>query len=645
MGSGTIMFVAMSRVAVVLLLGLLPLTANAVFDLRRIPTPEDVRAIRAMGWAPAADALEDLLAAEWKPSHGAQAGSSGNSVFRQWQRLAQWCRLLGTPEPVALRAWLGRRVLRNPEQDNALLVIPPGMPLPTDSFGRPLPVAADELRGTRVPQEILRALLPGDYSPREGPVASRAREDFLAALAADQNFLKEFFRELQPDDFIPVVLMRLETLCGARPGAWTAYRSLKLAFALVHDQKEPAFWPHHQVAPESLPRSRDSLVERFDYFYRANESGRLEHDLRRLTAAELKFLVDAPVPRSELEWAAKNVNLRRGRFDRVLDMVRYDQPRADRGDFNWPHGTYRLGDIESKGGICTDQAYFACIAGKAKGIPTLFFAGQGRDGGHAWFGFLRDNGKWELDAGRFFNQRYTVGQALDPQTWLPVTDHELLYLSGRAVRAPGHDAALGDLAMAEIFRRRGDIASAGAAADSARYYSPDYVAAWEAKEEVLLAAGDAEALRQHYAEAIARFRREEDLRVRYQARLAGLERAAGDGRVARQLEARMIRENRRARTDLSTAAAAELLARMVDEGDFEAAMREYRALASKLGPKGGGNFFYGVVRPFVLQLQAAGRENDAQSALELAGRVMRFEPGSILAREFAELQGALSAAQ
>jgi hypothetical protein len=122
----------------------------------------------------------------------------------------------------------------------------------------------------------------------------------------------------------------------------------------------------------------------------------------------------------------------------------------------WTQGTYLLANIEVAGGICTDQSYFACIAGKAKGIPTLYFAGQGQDGGHAWFGYLRGNGKWELDAGRFFNQRYTVGQALDPQTWLPVTDHELLYLSGRAVRSPGNDAALGELAMVAIHRQCGE---------------------------------------------------------------------------------------------------------------------------------------------------------------------------------------------
>ena len=598
-----------------------------------------------MGWGAAANELEEKLAAAWKPSHGAQAGSSGNATFRRWQRLYQWCRLLGSPEPETLRTWLGRRVLRDPEKSNALLVIPPGAPLPTDSSGRALPTAAEELRAATIPPEILQALLPGDYSSQSGPVAARATEEFLAVLAADDDFLKEFFGELKPDDFAPVVLTRLEQLRRAHPGAWPAYRSLMLAFALVHDQREPSFWPHHQVAPDAVPRANEDMTARFDYFYRANEARKLEHDLRRLSASELKFLVDAPVPRSEFEWAAKNVRARRDKFDRVLDMVRYDQRRAEQGIFMWPHGSYRLGNIELVGGICTDQAYFASIAGKAKGIPTLYFAGQGQDGGHAWFGYLRGNGKWELDAGRFFNQRYTVGQALDPQTWLPITDHELLYLSGRAVRSPGHDAAMGDLAMTEIYRRRGDVESAANAAESAKFRSPDYVAAWEAKEEALAAAGDVAGLRAHYTAATEQFRREEDLRVRYQRRLAEVERAGGDGRSASDIEERVIRENRRLRADLSAAAGGEMITRLMKEGDYESAMREYRSLVGKIGPTGGGNFFYGVVRPFVLDLQSSGRDKDARRALDLAGRVMRFESGSILAREFAELEAKLAGSQ
>lgn len=616
--------------------------ARAAFDVQRIPTALDLDTIARLGWSASADEIEALLAASWRPSHFAQAGSAGDANFRHWLLLDRWCRLLGTPEPDALRAYLGRRVLENPERERALLIVPPGMALPADRTGRPLPTAADKLEGARVPAEILQALLPDDYTPQQGDVALRAKQDFLLRLAGDRDFLGEFFGMLAPDDFPPVAITRLEQMYSAHPQYWPAYRSLMLAFALVHDQREPEFWPHRQVSPEAVPAMDEPLAERFAYYARLNDAGRLDYDLRRMSAAELKFLVDAPVPRSELEWAAKNVKVRRDKFERAFDAVTYDRRRAERGVFQWPYGRYLLGNIEVWGGICVDQAYFACMAGKARGIPTIFFAGQGTDGGHAWFGYWRGNGQWELDAGRYSNQKLAVGQALDPQTWLPITDHELLYLSGRESRGPGHDAALADLAMAEIFGGRGDAAAQLAAADSALHAAPGLVAAWDAKERALEAAGDQAALRVFYAAAIERFRREEDIRVRYQARLAELERAAGDPNTARRIEDRMIRENRRERADLSTAAGAGTLSRLLDAGDYDGAMREYRSIASKLGSTGGGNFFYGVVRPFALKLRAAGRPKDAEKALQMARREMRFEADSILAREFAELESGAS---
>lgn len=612
--------------------------ARGAFDLQRPPTAQDVQAIRAGGWAASADALEEQMVLAYRPAHVAQVGSTGNQAFRQWQLLYQWSRLLGQTEPDALRAYLGRRVLIDPEKDNALLIVPPGLALPSDRSGRPLPTAADHLDVKRVPPEILQALLPDDYTPQAGPVSARAKEDFLAQLAGDQEFLRQFFGLLSPDDFPPVALTRLEQIYSAHPQRWAAYRSLMLAFALVYDQRAPSFWPHHQVDAAAIPAMDENLAGRFDYYVRANEAGRLEHDLRRLDAAELKFLVDAPVARAELEWAAKNVRPRREQFERVLDMVTYDHRRVEKGVFTWPHGSYRLGNIELMGGICTDQAYFACIAGKAKGISTLYFAGQGTDGGHAWFGFLGGNRKWQLDAGRFQNQNYSVGQALDPQTWLPISDHELQYLSGAATKAPAQDAALGDLVMADVFARRGMTSQQLAAAESALHQAPRLLVAWEAKETALMAAAGPEQLRAFYASAIDFFRREEDLRVRYQARLAGLERDGGDAATAQKLEARMVRENRSERADLSVAAGAESLTALLRSGDYDGAMREYRSLATKIGRTGGGNFFYGVVRPFVLELRAAGKAKEAERALELARRAMTFEADSIIAREFSELE-------
>ena len=610
----------------------------ADFDVSRMPTVQDVQAIRAMGWSAAADALEPKLAAAYRPSHFAQAGSTGNSLFRQWQLIYQWCRLLGTPEPEVLRAYLGRRVVQNPDDPNGLLVIPPGMSLPTDASGRLLPTAADKLEGARVPAQILQSLLPDDYTPQDGAVALRAKEDFLAGLLADPEFLREFFRQLKPDDFPPVALTRLEQLYAAHRNKLPEYRSLALAYALVYDQRPPAHWPHHQVAPEAVPAMDESLADRFGFYVQRNDAGKLDYDLRRLTAEELKFVIDAPVPRSELEWAAKNVKFGRSQFDRAFSMVNYDQRRVERGDFVWNKGRYLLGNIELWGGICTDQAYFASLAGKARGIPTLYFAGQGTDGGHAWFGYLRGPDKWELDAGRFLNQNYTVGQALDPQTWLPITDHELVYFSGRAARQPKVDAALGDLAMAGMFARQGNREAQLAAATSAVYLAPQMVSAWDAQEEALRATGNQAALRELYTKAIENFSRENDLKVRYQTRLAELEREGGDLRVAERLENRMVADNRRQRADLSTAAAATALSRLVESGDYDKAMREYRSLARKLAGPGGGNFFYDVVRPLVGQLRAAGRDKDAAAVLKQARREMGFEPDSILDREIRELE-------
>ena len=112
---------------------LLALSSAQAFEISRIPTPQDVERIRQIGWAAAADELEAGLAAAYQPSNFAQVGSTQSDIFRRWQLLAQWCRLLGTPEPEVLRTYLGRRVLEDPERERSLLVIPPGVPLPSSS--------------------------------------------------------------------------------------------------------------------------------------------------------------------------------------------------------------------------------------------------------------------------------------------------------------------------------------------------------------------------------------------------------------------------------------------------------------------------------------------------------------------------------
>ncbi len=615
-----------------------PMAGARGMDLTRPPGFAEFQEIEKSGWSASADRIEAALAAAYEPATFVNAGSAAKPAFRAWQLIGQWCRLLATRQDEALRAFLEHQVVRDPSQPGTLIVVPPGLAIPP-RLDAGLP---EGMKSIQLPPDVARTLLAPDAPTGGGMIADLVPPALASAALRDTEFLRLFFRVLAPEDHRAQVLQRLGALYAAEPGRWTDYRSLAVALAVVYDQALPAEWPHSQAGPSVVPWWNWDVVARYRWLIRSNEARRLDNDLRRLSPEQLKFVVDAPVLESELVWAQSNVRGSRESFGRVFSSVAYDQGRVDRAQFDWPHGPYLLDSIRRLGGICVDQAYFAALAGKARGIPTLLFAGQGTDGGHAWFGFLRGNGRWELDAGRYENQQYTVGTALDPQTWRPVTDHELQYLAGRLQRTGQPDAAAGDLTMAAWWGDSGDASAALRAVDSALRNAPGSVAAWEAKAGILQAAGRTAELAAHYQAAAEQFRREEDLRARYTGRLAALLRSGGDAATAARLQDSVIRQNRRERTDLSTQAGAEEIARLLAEGDFAAVQRRYKDLVGRLGRQGGGNFFYGVVRPTVLSLLEAGKPVEARRAFDLARRAMPVEPGSILEREFEDLAGRLA---
>src|SRR5690349_8136024 len=81
-----------------------------------------------------------------------------------------------------------------------------------------------------------------------------------------------------------------------------------------------------------------------------------------------------------------------------------------------------------EGRICADQAFFVSETGKAQGIPTLLFLGQGSSGGHAWVGYMGEAGKWNLEVARYREQNFVAGSAWDPHTWRRVTDAQIRFL-------------------------------------------------------------------------------------------------------------------------------------------------------------------------------------------------------------------------
>jgi hypothetical protein len=612
-------------------------------NLRQPPTPQQRAYAAKLGWGPAAGQLGESLRAGYQPGRGGSAGSVANSSFQAWLLLARWCELLARPAPQELTRYLGRFFYTDPAspRSGGLTFIGSGL-APANNF---VPVSADRLKALSGDSEALHYVLPSDFVPGSGSVADGLSLPFLAAMAGNPAFLQSFFGSLSDLDYAPAVLKTLQQIWEAEPEKWVACQNLAIAIALVRDQPPPRWWPHSQVKPADVPKSTATPVEEFRFWVASNESHALYNDLRQLDVEDLKFVVDAPVATSELTWAQKNARFPRGDFGRAFSSIRYAYDRLTNQAYTWSGGPYTLAAIQATGGICVDQAYFAMLAGKARGLPTLFFTGQGTDGGHAWFGYLKGPGRWNMDCGRYENQNYAVGEALDPQTWLPINDHELASLAQSFRRTPAYLASQDDLAMARIFAAAGDPKGELAALDSAISTSPRNDLAWAAKEAFLdRTNAPVAAKRAFHEDAIRQFTNNDDLKVRHQRALAALSRADGDEAAAAAFESQIISQNRRERSDLSVDAAATRLFSLVKDGKSEDAMREYRGLLSRLGRTSGGNFFYQVVSPFARALAQSGDAAGARRVVDSARTALRPEAGSILDQDIAELETRFQAA-
>src|SRR5690606_37735995 len=181
----------------------------------------------------------------------------------------------------------------------------------------------------------------------------------------------------------------------------------------------------------------------------------------------------------ELEWAQRSVKFPLSSLVKSYEAVRYRNDRIEAQTYVWPGERYDLPEIYGEGGICVDQAYFATQAGKARGVPSLLFSGAGRDGRHAWFGYLGSGQKWVLDAGRYAAQRYVTGVAIDPQTWTQLSDHELSFLSEGFRRLPPYRQSRQHQVFAELYLRLNQKPAAAAAARKAVSYERRNVQAWE----------------------------------------------------------------------------------------------------------------------------------------------------------------------
>lgn len=461
-------------------------------------------------------------------------------------------------------------------------------------------------------------------------------EEFRA-LGENEKLARTFLNERSSRDKIVEALKILGDLNRAYPQDVAAYPALAVAYALVFDQPFPDDWPHHQVKRMDWEEKSGTAVERFAYYVDLDKKKKLDFSPADLSFTELKFMVDSLVSREELNWARDDVRTSLATFDRVFSSIRYDTARLMNRKYDWPDSIpYTLAEIQQHGGICVDQAFYGVTVGKARGIPTLYFSGQGSAGGHAWYGYLKRNRSWDLDVGRYDNQNFPVGEASDPQTWEAVNDGQLKYFTEVVLQNPNYPAA--EMLMFWAAANK-DQPFYKATIDQVRNLVPTWIASWRAEADWMKKTNQPlEVQKDFYQKWSSQFTKLPDSRVEGQSRLLELLTEAGDTEGARVVKAEVVRQNRRKRFDLGIGAAGESIFDMLDKQDWNGADREYKKTVRQFDSQGGGNLFYGVVRPFVLICVEENQNKMAEEALEFASKKMPQQPGSILLKEFEDLQ-------
>ena len=486
---------------------------------------------------------------------------------------------------------------------------------------------------------VAHANMARRYESRPRPLAANLTPALQSWLFGNAAFSNEFLGMLSPADYLPRALEILNELHQADPQHFRTHASLAIALALVYDVPPPPNWPHGQVSAEALPRQFAAPTEAFAWWIKQEQRGRTYHKLSRLGAAELKFVVDTVVPFAELEWAQSAADLPLGQLARSYAMVRYRNDRVSSQQMVWTGQTYKLQEILSTGGICSDQAFFATQVGKARGVPTLLIYGAGNDGRHAWFGFLDGGLKWQLDAGRYAEQRFVTGYARDPQTWSEFSDHELQFLSERFRELPSFRQSRAHEMFAAEYLLLENARAAATAARKAVSFERRNQAGWE----LLIAAArkegrDARTIENLLREAALAFQRYPDLEAQYVNRVADSLRARGESSAAEAEVRRIANKNRTGRGDLSVQQARDIVRRAITSQPLMEQIRAYNSVVDTYGRGAGIGFFDEIVSGFAEHLLQLNQKAEALKAIERARRSLKVEPNSQLAAEFNRLE-------
>jgi hypothetical protein len=460
------------------------------------------------------------------------------------------------------------------------------------------------------------------------------------ALGQDEAVSHLFVEKLDPLDVKEEALKNLLRLAEANAGDLHEYAALGVAYSLVFDQRFPEDWPHGQVDHAAVPIGDLDIVQRFHFYVQSNRDKKLDLDPTQLSFENLKFLVDSEVKLSELEYAQKN-RVSYSTFGDAFFSIQYDTARINNvaAVYNWPYSSYTLADILEKGGICVDQAYYAEMIGKGRGIPTIRFFGYGMDGAHAWFGYLSNSGKWELDCGRYEEQDFPKGFAVDPQTWQRIDDSVLENLFKNGAKNSNYQPAMTALAWARLHAHDASYAHI---LDDARSIMPEWSGTWRLQAALVEKSGDLDKIKAFYQDWISQFGTYPEMKVEGQKRLYLALKTANDP-DADDLLKDVILQNRSEGFDLGIGAGAEAMDEKLKAQDWDGARLVYERTIRDFGQEGGLTLYSKIVYPYITACLQNDKVNQADRAITFTEDRMTIDLQSQVGQDFTELKNEVTA--
>ena len=490
----------------------------------------------------------------------------------------------------------------------------------------------------------LHANMPAQIPYFEGVLADRLSDDFLRYFFSRGELMRSTYNQWEATDLLTEFFSILERLFSQGQYKFKQYPELAFAIAFVHDVPPAPHWPHPQVSQSVLPRELRSPEEVFQYFTNARNTKWFHNSIKRLSLSDAIFMVDLVASDQEIEWVRQNVTVSPLEYDGVYSMIRYDLDRLQQGQNYWIYDDYSLSAIHAAGGICVDQAYFASQVGKIQGLPTIEFLGSGLDGRHAWFGYLNDRGKWEMDGGRYADQRFVTGQAFNPQNWSFISDHEVAFLGAGYRKSNSFYKSQLHFYWARIlglaFTDQSDAAEK--AAENAIAMERRNAKAWELlidlrkRNEMPLNRIDAT-----YRSAISALRSYSDLEAQFLTAFAEHLEETGRENVARIQRNRITFRNKDHRSDLAIQNAVDVLNESMKSDSRSSQMYVYKKLIYPLGDQAGIQLLDEVVIPFINFLMKEGRSGDARTAILEAEKVLKSSDGSQMAKEISRVKSQL----